>query len=65
MLIQSGSLSIACFHAFFIEEYLEVGSQGGVVDKSVEGTESPSSVVDKSDDSSVSPGVVEEGEGTR
>ena len=65
LLIQSGSLSISCFRAFVIEEYLEVGSRGGVVDKSGEGTASPGSVVDTSGDGSVSPGGAEEGEGTR
>ena len=65
MLIQSGSLSIACFSAFVIEESLEVGSRGGVVDKSGEGTASPGGVVDESGNGSVSPGVVEEGEVTR
>ena len=63
-LIQYGSLSIACFRAFLIKEYLEVGSQGDVVDKSGEGTESPGGVVDESGNGSVSPCVVEEGEGT-
>ena len=65
LLIQSGSLSIACFRAFVIEEYLEVGSRGVVVDKSGEGTASTGNVFDKSRNGSVSPGVVEEGEGTR
>ena len=46
LLIQSGSLSIACFRAFVIEESLEVGSWGGVVDKSGEGVASPGGVVD-------------------
>ena len=64
MLIQSGSLSISCFRAFVIEKYLEVGSWGGVVDKSEEGTASPGGVFDKSGNGSVLPGVVEEGEGT-
>ena len=65
LLVQSGSLSIACFRDFLIEESLEVGSRGGVVDKSGEGTASPGDVVDESDDGSVLPGAVEEGEGTR
>ena len=47
-----------------IDEYLEVGSRGGVVDKSGEGMASPGGVVGKSGDGSMSPGVVEEGEGT-
>ena len=47
-----------------IEEYLEVGSRCGVVDKSGEGTASPGSVVEKYGNGSVLPGVVEEGEGT-
>ena len=64
-LIQSGSLSIACFRAFVIGEYFEVGSRGGVVDKSGEGTEYPGSIFEESSNGSVSPGVVEEGEGTR
>ena len=65
LLIQSASLSIAYFRAFAIEEYLEIGSQGGVVDKSGEGTASPGGVVGKYGDGSVSPGAVEEGEDTR
>ena len=65
LLIQSRSLSIACFHDFVIEESLEVGSRGVVVDKLGEGTEYPGGVVEKSGDGSVSPGVVEDGEGTR
>ena len=48
-----------------IEESLEVGSWGGVVDKSGEGMESPGGVVDKYGNGSVSPDVVEDGEGTR
>ena len=65
LLVQSGSLSIACFRDFLIEESLEVGSRGGVVDKSGEGTASPGSVVDEFGNGSMSPVVVEEGEGTR
>ena len=65
LLIQYGSLSIACFRAVVIEESFGVGSRGGVVDKLGEGTASHGSVVDKSGNGSVSPGVVEEGEGTR
>ena len=61
LLIQSGSLLIACFRAFVIEESLEVGSRGVVVDKSGEGTASHGGVVDKSGNGSVSPGVVEDG----
>ena len=65
LLIQSGSFSIAGFRAFVIEEYLEVGSRGGVIDKSWEGTASPGGVVDESGNGSASQGVVEEGEGKR
>ena len=56
---------MACFRAVVIEESLEVGSRGGVVDKSGEGTASPGSVVDEFGNGSMSPVVVEEGEGTR
>ena len=65
LLIQSGSLSIACFFAFVVEESLEVGSWGGVVDKSGEGAAYPGGVVEKSGNGSVSSGVAEEGEGPR
>ena len=65
LLIQSGILSIACFRAFVLEESLEVGSWGGVVDKLGEGAASPGGVVDEYGNGSVSPGVVKEGEGTR
>ena len=61
LLIQSEILPIACFCAFLVEEYLEVGSRGGVVDKLGEGTTYPGGVVDKSGNVSVLPGVVEEG----
>ena len=44
-----------------IEESLEVGSWGGVVDRSGEGTVSTGGVVDESGNGSVSPCVVEEG----
>ena len=50
LLIQSRILSIACFCDFVIDEYLEVGSRGGVVDKLGEGTASPGNFVDKSRD---------------
>ena len=46
LLVQSGGLAIACFRAFEIEEYLEVGSLGGAVDKLGEGNKSPGDVVD-------------------
>ena len=48
-----------------IEKSFDVGSRGGIVDKSGEGTASTGGVVDESVDGSVSPGVIEEGEGTR
>ena len=48
-----------------IEESLEVGSQGGVVDKLGEGTASTDVVVNKYGNGSVLPGVAEEGEVTR
>ena len=60
-----GVCLLSAFVAFVIEESLEVGSRGGAVDKSGEGTAFPGGVVDESDNVSVSPGVVEEGEGTR
>ena len=60
LLIQYGSLSIACFRAFVIEESFEVGSRGVVVDKLGEGMASPGGVVEKSGNGSVSLGVVEE-----
>ena len=41
LLIQYGSLSIACFCAFVIEESFEVGSRGVVVDILGEGMASP------------------------
>ena len=65
LLVQSGILSIVCFRDFVIEEYLELGSRGGVVDKSGEGKVYMGGVVDKYGNGSVSPSVVEEGEGTR
>ena len=65
LLIQSGSLTIACFCSFVIEESLEFGSWGGLVDKSGEGTAYPGGVVEESENGSVLPGGVEEGEDTR
>ena len=56
---------MACFRAVVIEESLEVGSRGGVFDKSGEGTAYPGGVVEKYGYGSVSPSVVEEGEGMR
>ena len=58
LLIQYGSLSIAYFRAFVIRESLEVGSRGGVADKSWEGAASPGGVVDESVDGLGLPGVV-------
>ena len=50
---------------FVIEESLEIVSRDGVVDKLGEGTAYAGGVVDQSGDGLVSPGVVEEVEGTR
>ena len=43
---------------------MEVGSRGGVVDKSGDVPASPGGVIYEFDNDSVSPGLVEEGEGT-